>query len=175
MDSQWAYFRHRHRLVEIIGRSIVSTRLFNPFGGPRISMPMWAGPGQDLDPCGHHLQVCQHRASFLWSHQIWQGFFTNEAASIPGVKVVTTTAHGLPHETTTRGKQPDALITVPQPPGLYGPLLYPTSTTGTAGLTLDFTVVHPVGRRGTEYACDENGLHRAYRAKVTKHHDVASG
>ena len=40
---------------------------------------------------------------------------------IPGVKVVTTTAHGLPHETTTRGKQPDALITVPQPPGLYGP------------------------------------------------------
>jgi hypothetical protein len=116
---------------------------------------------QDLDPCGHHLQVCQHRASFLWSHQIWQGFFTNEAASIPGVKVVTTTAHGLPHETTTRGKQPDALITVPQPPGLYGPLLYPTSIMGTAGLTLDFTVVHPVGRRGTEYACDENALHRA--------------
>jgi hypothetical protein len=57
------------------------------------------------------------RASFLWFHQIWQGFFSNEAASIPGVKVVTTTAHGLPHETTTRGKQPDALITVPQPPG----------------------------------------------------------
>ena len=127
--------------------------------------------GQDLDPCGHHLQVCQHRASFLWSHQIWQGFFTNEAASIPGVKVVTTTAHGLPHETTTRGKQPDALITVPQPPGLYGPLLYPTSIMGTAGLTLDFTVVHPVGRRGTEYACDEKALHRAYRAKVTKHHE----
>ena len=90
---------------------------------------------------------------------------------IPGVKVVTTTAHGLPHETTTRGKQPDALITVPQPPGLYGPLLYPTSTTGTAGLTLDFTVVHPVGRRGTEYTCDENALHRAYRTKVTKHHE----
>jgi hypothetical protein len=41
---------------------------------------------------------------------------------------------------------------------------------GTAGLTLDFTVVHPVGRRGTEYACDENVLHRAYRAKVTKQH-----
>jgi hypothetical protein len=58
------------------------------------------------------------------------------------VNVVTTTAHGLPHETTTRGKQPDALITVPQPPGLYGPLLYPTSTTGTADLTLGFTVVH---------------------------------
>jgi hypothetical protein len=125
---------------------------------------------QDLDPCGHHLQVCQHRASFLCSHQIWQGFFTNEAASIPGVKVVTTTAHGLPHETTTRGKQSDALNTVPQPPGLYGPLLYPTSTMGTAGLTLDFTVVHPVGRRGAEYACDENALHRAYGAKVTKHH-----
>ena len=35
----------------------------------------------------------------------------------PWCKVVTTTAHGLPHETTTRGKQPDALITVPQPPG----------------------------------------------------------
>ena len=86
---------------------------------------------QDLDPCGHHLQVCQHRASFLWSHQIWQGSFTNEAASIPGVNVVTTTAHGLPHETTTQGKQPDALITVPQPPGLYGPLLYPTSIMGT--------------------------------------------
>jgi hypothetical protein len=117
------------------------------------------------------LQVCRHRASFLWSQQIWQGFCTNETASIPGVKVVTTTAHGLPHETTTRGKQPDALITVPQPPGLYGPLLYPTSTTGTAGLTLGFTVVHPVGRRGTEYACDENALHRAYRAKVTKHHE----
>jgi hypothetical protein len=60
---------------------------------------------------------------------------------------------------------------VPQPPGLYGPLLYPTSILGTAGLTLDFTVVHPVGRRGTEYACDENTLHRAYRAKVTKHHE----
>ena len=38
---------------------------------------------------------------------------------------------------------------MPQPPGLYGPLLYPTSTTGTAGLTLDFIVVHPVDRRGT--------------------------
>jgi len=24
-------------------------------------------------------------------------------------------------------------------------------------------------RRGTEYTCDENALHRAYRAKVTKH------
>ena len=46
----------------------------------------------------------------------------------------------MPHETATRGKQPDALITVPQPPGLYGPLLYPTSITGTAGLTLDFTI-----------------------------------
>jgi hypothetical protein len=41
---------------------------------------------------------------------VCQGFFTNEAASIPGVKVVATTAHGLPHETTTRGKQPDAPI-----------------------------------------------------------------
>jgi hypothetical protein len=40
----------------------------------------------------------------------------------------------------------------------------------TAGLTLDFTVVHPVGRRDTEYACDENALHRACGAKVTKHH-----
>jgi len=69
-----------------------------------------------------------------------------------------------------RGKQPDALITVPQPPGLYGPLLYPTSTMGTAGLTLDFTVVHPVCRGGTEYASDENALHRAYGAKVAKHH-----
>ena len=59
---------------------------------------------------------------------------------------------------------------MPQPPGLYGPLLYPTSTTGTAGLALDFTVVHPVGRRGTEYACDENPLHRAYGTKVAKHH-----
>ena len=84
--------------------------------------------------------------------------------SIPVVKVVTTTAHGLSHETTTRGKQPDTLITVLQPPGLYGPLLYPTSITGTAGLTLDFTVVHPVSRRGTEYTFDENALHRAYRA-----------
>ena len=108
--------------------------------------------GQDLDPCGHHLQVCQHRASFTWCHQIWQDFFTNEAAGIPGVKVVTSTTHGLPHETTTGGKNPDAIITVPQPPGFYGPLLYPNSTTGTAGLTLDFTVVHPVGRSGTEYA-----------------------
>jgi hypothetical protein len=35
-------------------------------------------------------------------------------------------------------------------------------------LTLDFTVTHPVSRRGTEYACDENAHHRAYRAKVTK-------
>jgi hypothetical protein len=26
----------------------------------------------------------------------------------------------------------------------------------------------PVNRRGTEYTCDENALHRAYRAKVTK-------
>jgi hypothetical protein len=47
----------------------------------------------------------------MWCHQIWQGFFTDAAANIPGVKVVTSTAHGLPHETTTRGKQPDALIT----------------------------------------------------------------
>jgi hypothetical protein len=91
--------------------------------------------------------------------------------SIPVVKVVTTTAHGLSHETTTRGKQPDTLITVLQPPGLYGPLLYPTSITGTAGLTLDFTVIRPVSRRGTEYTCDENALHRAYRAKVTKHYE----
>jgi hypothetical protein len=68
-----------------------------------------------------------------------------------------------------RGKQPDALITL-QPPGLYGPLLYPTSTVGTAGLTLDFTVVHPVGRRGEEYVHDDNALQRAYGAKVTKHH-----
>ena len=59
---------------------------------------------------------------------------------------------------------------MPQPPGLYGPLLYPTSTTGTAGLALDFTVVHPVGRRGAEYTCDENAPHRAYHVKVTKHH-----
>ena len=42
---------------------------------------------------------------------------------------------------------------MPQPPGDYGPLLYPTNTEGTAGLTLDFTV-HPVGRRATEYAYD---------------------
>ena len=55
---------------------------------------------------------------------------------VPGLYEITS-AHGLPHETTTRGKQPDALITVPQPPGLYGPLLHPTSTTGTADLTLD--------------------------------------
>jgi hypothetical protein len=86
------------------------------------------------------------------------------------VKVVTTTAHGLPHETMTRGKQPDALITVPQPPGLYGPLLYPTSIAGTAGLTLDFTVVHPVGKRDAEYVHEDNALQRAYGAKVTKHH-----
>jgi hypothetical protein len=92
-------------------------------------------------------------------------------ASIPGTKVVTSTAHGLPHETMRRGKQPDALITVSQPPGDYGPLLYPTNTEGAAGLTLDFTVVHPVGRRGTEYAYDEHTLHKAYRAKVTKHHE----
>jgi len=59
---------------------------------------------------------------------------------------------------------------VPQPPGLYEPSLYLTSIAGTAGLTLDFTVVHPVSRRATEYTCDENVLHRAYRAKVTKHH-----
>jgi hypothetical protein len=62
-------------------------------------------------------------------------------------------------------------ITVPQPPGLYGPLMYPTSITGTAGLTLDFTVIHPISRRGTEYACDENALLKAHRAKVTKHHE----
>ena len=103
-------------------------------------MRLQESSGEKSDRSGHHLQVCRHRASLLWSHQIWQGFFTNEAASIPGVKVVTTTAHGLPHETTTQGKQPDALITVPQPPGLYGPLLYPTSITGTAGLTLDLAV-----------------------------------
>ena len=62
-------------------------------------------------------------------------------------------------------------MTVPQPPGDYGPLLYPTNTEGTAGLTLDFTVVHPVGRRGTEYAYDEHALHKAYHAKVTKRHE----
>jgi hypothetical protein len=60
---------------------------------------------------------------------------------------------------------------VPQPPGLYGPLLYPTSTVGTAGLTLDFTVVHPVGRRGAEYVHEDNALQRAYGAKVAKHHE----
>ena len=27
-----------------------------------------------------------------------------------------------------------------------------------------------VGRRGAEYAWNENALHKAYRAKVTKHH-----
>jgi hypothetical protein len=107
----------------------------------------------------------------MWCHQIWQGFFTNAAANIPGVKVVTSTAHGMPHETTTGGRKPDALITVPQPPGDYGPLLHPTTTEGTAGLTLDFTVVHPVGKTGTEYTCNEHALHRAYRAKVTKHHE----
>jgi hypothetical protein len=32
---------------------------------------------------------------------------------LSGVKVVTTTAHGLPHETTARGKKPDALIALP--------------------------------------------------------------
>jgi hypothetical protein len=106
----------------------------------------------------------------MWAHQIWQGFFVNEAASITGVKVVTTTAHGLPHETATRCKQPDALITVPQPPGLYGPLLYPTSVAGTAGLTLDFTVVHPVGKRAAEYVHEDNALQRAFSAKVSKHH-----
>jgi len=127
--------------------------------------------GRTFDPCGHHLQACQQRASFLWSRQIWQGFFTPEAASIPGVKVVTATAHGLPHKTATRGEQPDARITVPQPPGLYGSLLYPTSIAGTASLTLDFTVIHPVSRRGTEYTCDENAPHRAYRVNVTKHHE----
>ena len=62
------------------------------------------------------------------------------------------------------------VTTVSQPPGLYGPLLYPTNTGGTAGLTLDFTVVHPVGWRGAAYAYNERALHRAYRAKVTKHH-----
>jgi len=40
--------------------------------------------------------------------------------------------------------------------GVYGPLLYPTSITGTASMTLDFTVIHPVSRRGTEYTCDED-------------------
>jgi hypothetical protein len=40
--------------------------------------------------------------------------------------------------------------------GVYGPLLYPTSITGTACLTLDFTVIHPVSRRGTEYTCDKD-------------------
>jgi len=47
----------------------------------------------------------------------------------------------------------------------------PTSITGTASLTLDFTVVHSVSRRGTEYTCDENALLKANRAKVTKHHE----
>ena len=44
---------------------------------------------------------------------------------------------------------------MPQPPGLYEPSLYLTSIAGTAGLTLDFTVVHPVSRRGTEHTCEE--------------------
>jgi hypothetical protein len=150
-----------------------------------VTLCQWAGmvvapardgglcPGctQPLDPCGHHLQVCPKRASFMWCHQIWQGFFTDAAANIPGVKVVTSAAHGLPHERTTRGRQPDALITVPTPPGNYGPLLHPTTMAGAAGLTLDFTVVHPVGRRDNEYACDENATDRVYRAKVSKHHD----
>jgi hypothetical protein len=63
-------------------------------------------------------------------YQLFISYFSisTHRASIPGVKVVTTTAHGQPHETTTRGKQPDALITVPQPPGLYGPLLSPPAS-----------------------------------------------
>ena len=28
------------------------------------------GCSQALDPCGHHLQVCRKRASFLWCHQL---------------------------------------------------------------------------------------------------------
>jgi hypothetical protein len=43
------------------------------------------------------MQICTKRASFLAAHQIWQAFWTLLAAIIPGVKVVTTTAHGLPH------------------------------------------------------------------------------
>jgi hypothetical protein len=35
------------------------------------------GCKEALDPCGHHLQVCRKRASFMWCHQIWQRFFTN--------------------------------------------------------------------------------------------------
>jgi hypothetical protein len=43
--------------------------------------------------------------------------------------------------------------------GSEGPLLYPNGDVGTAGLTLDFTIVDPVRRRGTVYTCNENALH----------------
>ena len=38
------------------------------------------------------------------------------------------------------------------------------------GLIRAVGVLYSVGRRGTEYAYDEHALHKAYRAKVTKHH-----
>jgi hypothetical protein len=60
-----------------------------------------------------------------------------------------------------------ALITVPQPPGLYRPLLYPTSIAGTAGLTLDLTVVHPVGKRDAEYVHDDNALQLGFKPRST--------
>ena len=82
-------------------------------------MRLQESSGEKSDRSGHHLQVCRHRASLLWSHQIWQGFFTNEAASIPGVKVVTTTAHGLPHER-ARAAAPRALRTVTAPHQYHG-------------------------------------------------------
>ena len=39
------------------------------------------------------------------------------------------------------------------------------------GLIRAVGVLYSVGRRGTEYAYDEHALHKAYRAKVTKHHE----
>jgi hypothetical protein len=98
-----------------------------------LTLCQWAGmvvapardgglcPGckQPLDPCGHHLQVCPKRASFMWCHQIWQGFFTDAAANIPGVKVVTSARDddtgqtaGRPHH---RADTPRELWTVAAP------------------------------------------------------------
>ena len=110
--------------------------------------------GSLIDHGGHHLQMCNKRSSYAAAHAVFQDFWVRLASSIPGVRVATTLAQGLPRELGDRGKTPDALITVPQPHGTAGPLLYPSYGPGAQGLVLDFATVHPMHGSANGYIQD---------------------
>ena len=83
--------------------------------------------------------------------------------------MATTLAQGLPRELGDRGKTPDALITVPQPHGTAGPLLYPSYGPGAQGLVLDFATVHPMHGSANGYIPDTSALDRVFHHKIAKH------